>query len=237
MAVAQNRPLPLADSTTDGAPGRRGKYGEEYVAPIVNRDMFAGDEGSYFVAITPTPGTGIITHAAPTTFDETKPFLLVYNGSAQRLYPTFLNLHETVAGVGGARLQITLAVDSGNRYSSAGTALTINNVNMDSVIGSGGVSAYIGAVLASAASASRRVLGNYVYRGTIDIIEDDYFMSFGSPDTFSGAAGGRAATVAEVSRQAPPIVVGPGQTLLFHEWRASQSTGPTFEAVLGFVLR
>lgn len=236
MGLFRDRPLPSQDNAQDSAQGRNGRYGERYVLPVSNNQMFAGDEGSYFMAITPTPGTGIIGHAAPTTFDETKPYLLVYNGSASRLYPQFLRLHETVASVGGARLQLTVVVDTGNRYSSAGTALTINNVNMDSVQSGASVAAYAGAVVATAASASRRVLDHVVYRGTIDIIEDVYNLAFGAPDGMASGSS-RVATVQDTARVTAPVVVGPGQSLLIHQWAASQSTGPTFQVGLGFILR
>lgn len=235
MAVAKDRPSPFADSTTDGAPGRRGKYGEAYTDPLTSNQLFAGDEGSYFMAITPTPGTGIIGHAAPTTFDETKPYLLLYNSGQNRIYPQFIRFHETVVSTAATRSQFTVVVDGTNRYSSAGTALTINNVNMDSTRTSGAV-AYAGAVVASAASTVRRVLDHIVFRGTIDVVEDVYTIAFGASDGMSGASS-RAATVQDAGRVTAPVVIGPGQSLLIHQWAGSQSTGPTLQVAFGFIER
>lgn len=188
----------------------------------------------FHVAITPTPGTGIIGHAAPTTFDETKPFITLYNPSlTKRIYPVFLQLHNTVVSVGGARVQLTVCTDRGNRRSSGGTALLVNNTNSGSQAASQ-AQAYIGAVTAAAATANRRILGNHVFRGTIDVIEDIFELSFGGlgGGTMTGS---RAATVTESTRTAPPICLGPGDTLLIHQWAASQSTGPTMQAIFGFV--
>lgn len=238
MGIFQNRPPSQADGNpNDAASGRNSRYGDRYVAPVSNNQLFAGDEGSYFMAITPTPGTGVIGHAAPTTFDETKPYLLLYNGGQNRIYPQFLRLHDTVVSVGGARVQFTVVVDPSttSRYSSGGTALTINNINGASAVTSG-ATAYVGAVTATAASSQRRILDHVVFRGTIDVVEDVYTIAFGAPDGMANGSS-RAATVQDAGRVCGPVVVGPGQTLLIHQWAGAQSTGPTFQVALGFIER
>lgn len=232
MATFRDRPSPNVDSTTSGGGVRSGRYGETYTAAISGKETFLGDEGSYFLATTPTPGTGIIGHPAPTTFDETKPYLLCYNGGTNRLYPQFLRFHSTVVSTAAVRVQFTICVDQGNRYSSAGTALTKNNTNMDSILTSA-ATINVGAVVAIAATASRRILDHVVFRGTIDVVEDVYEIIFGSSDG-SGMGGSRVATVADLSRGTGPVVVGPGQSLLVHQWSASQSTGPTLEVTFGY---
>lgn len=236
MAVFRDRPIPTPDNFSAGPPSRAGRYSDAYVMPITSKEWVSADEGSYFMAISPTPGTGLLGHAAPTTFDETKPYLYVYNGSQSRLYPQFLGLHDSAASTGGARVQFTVALDTGNRYSSGGTALTINNTNMDSAVNSSGVAAYAGAVVATAATATRRVVDHIIFRGTIDIVEDIYTIVWGTPDG-AGQAGSRAATVEDLARVGPPLVVGPGQSLLVHQWAGAQSAGPTFQVRFGFVLR
>lgn len=229
-------PLGSYNNQNGGAPGRASAYGDAYALSISSKEWVAADEGSYFVARTPTPGTGIIGHAAPTTFDETKPYVLLYNASTtKRIYPQFLRLHDSVASIGGARTQFTVAVDTGNRYASGGTALTIVNPNMDSNNATG-ASAFCGAVIASAASGTRRVVDHVVFRGTIDIIEDVYELVFAASDG-SGMGGSRAATVQDMARLAPPVCIGPGQSFLVHQWAASQSTGPTFQVTLGYIER
>ena len=237
MSVALARPTSNSDSAQAQSPNRADNYLGAIVSPITGKEMFLTAEGSYFTACSPTPGTGIIGHAAPTTFDEGKPYFLVYNGSALNLYPQFLQLNETVASVGGARVQLTQTIDTGNRYSSAGTAMTVNNTNMTSSNSGSLISCYQGAVLATAASGNRRLLGNTVFRGgVIDIIQDFYQLIWGAPDGVS-STGSRVATVAEFTRVCPPVCVGPGQSLMLTQWVGSQSTGPTWEALFGFVLR
>lgn len=237
MSVATARPTVTPDSSAVQNPTRADGYLGAFVSPLTSKELFLAAEGSYFTACSPTPGTGVIGHAAPTTFDEAKPYFLCYNGSSLNLYPQFLHLYETVASIGGTRVQLTQTIDNGNRYSSAGTAMTVNNTNMYSSNSGALVACYQGAVVATAASGTRRLLGNTVFRGgVIDIIQDFYQLVWGAPDGTS-SVGSRVATVGEFSRVCPPVCVGPGQSLLLTQWVASQSTGPTWEALFGFVLR
>lgn len=237
--MAINTVLPssgISELSPSTVPGRTDGYLESFVVSPTNKEFFSATEGSHYIAITPTPGTGIIGHAAPTTFDETKPYLLLYNGHPSRyLYPQFLHLHSTVASIGGARVQFTIATDVGVRRTSAGTALTVSRTNTNTVA-DGTTVGYIGAIVASAATASREIKANVVFRGTIDIIEDDYQIVWGAPDGVGGSSS-RVATVAEVSRVVPPLAIGPGYSLLIHQWAAAQSTGPTFEAYFSYILR
>lgn len=234
--IAQALSTRRADNATSGAADRAGAYGEQYVIPVTNKEFAFADEGSYFLGITPTPGTGIIGHAAPTTFDETKPYLTIYNSSAlKRIYLQFIRFNVTAVSVAAVRVQYTLALDDGIRRSSAGTQLTVNNVNGDSDAAFDG-NAFVGAVVAAAATPARRILGHHVIRGTIDVVEDLYTLSFGAPDG-TGPGSSRVATVQEVSRVCVPVIIGPGQTFLLHQWSASQTTGPTMEVQVGMVQR
>lgn len=238
MAIQQNLPTRNNDSNTAAAPSRADAYLGAMVTPLNGGNLGAAIEGSYFVGITPTSGTGIIGHAAPTTFDETKPYLLLYNSSTTKyIYPQYITFNETVASVGGTVMRFVPVVDTGNRYSSAGTALTVNNTNGASSVATVATSAFVGAVVASAATGARRNYGDVVFRGTtIDIIGDNYTIVFGAPTT-NGGATSKVATLVDSSRVAPPIAVGPGQSFLLHQWAASQSTGPTFQVQMGWIER
>lgn len=231
--------LPSAVQPEGGATSQGNRvngYLEQIVMAPSNKEFFSVAEGSHYVAITPTPGTGIIGHAAPTTFDEAKPYIVVYNGHPSKvLYPQFLHLHDTVVSVGGSRVQFTITTDAGNRRSSAGTAMTISNCNT-AVTGETSTIAHIGAVVGTAATSARRILANVVFRGTIDVVEDDYQIVWGAGDGV-GNSSERVATVAEVSRVVPPMAIGPGYSLCLTQWAGSQSTGPTFEAYFTFILR
>lgn len=233
MAIARDLPGTNADGA--GTPSRAGIDLSAYVLPLTGKELFTADEGSYFTAVSATPGTGIIGHAAPTTFDETKPYLTLYNSGSKRIYPQFLRLYETVASVGGARMQFTICTDAGNRRASAGTAMTVSKARLGATASSS-ATVFQGAVVASAATGSRVIHDHVVFRGTIDIIEDCYEIVFGGAGEGNTTAS-RVATVIDASRTAAPVVVEPGNTLLIHQWAGSQSTGPTFIATLGFIER
>lgn len=236
MAYQAVLPTKNADGSAIVTPSRTGSYNEAYTLPLSNKELWSADEGSYFTAITPTPGTGIIGHAAPTTFDEAKPYLVAYNGHPSKtLYPQFLRLHETVASTGAARVQFTITTDVGNRRSSAGTQLTVASVNT-AVTNESSTIAYVGAVVGTAATSARRIIGNVVFRGTIDIVEDMYQIVWGAPDGV-GNTSSRVTTVAEFSRVMPPLAIGPGSSLCVTQWAGSQSVGPTYEVTFAYILR
>lgn len=238
MAIARSLPTRNSDASTATNPSRAGSYLEAYALSLTSKEYGFADEGSYFVGITPTSGTGVIGHAAPTTFDQTKPYLLLYNSSTTKsIYPQFVMFNETVASVGGTVMRFVPVIDNTNRYSSAGTALTVNNANGASSTATVATTAICGAVVASAATAAARNYGDIVFRGTtIDIIGDHYTIVFGAPSS-NGGASSKVATLIDSSRVAPPLVVGPGQSFLLHQWAASQSTGPTFQVLMGWVER
>lgn len=238
MAINSALPTYNPDGTAVTLPTRTGAYLEAYIASVTNKEFFAADEGSYFIGISPTSGTGVIGHAAPTTFDETKPYALLYNSSTtKRLYPQFLQLNTTVASVGQNVVQFTICIDNGNRYSSAGTALTVNNANGASNVATNATTAQIGAVIATAATVARRNYGDVVFRGTTTaVIGDHYTLVWGAPGS-NGGGTSKVATLIDSSRVVAPIVVGPGQSLLIHQWGASQSTGPTFQVIFGWIER
>ena len=236
MGIFRNKPnVGSFDQPGDASPGRNSNYGDRFVQPVGSSRNNLCDEGSYYSFITPTPGTGIVAGVV-TTFVETTPFLVIYNGSPnQRLTMDFIRLTTTVAPVGGTAPWHTYTIDDGNRYSSGGTALTINNTNMDSALTSG-VTAYTGAITASAASASRRVTSHLFWRhALIGIIGDGYETHFGHEGPATNNT--QATTLMNVVKNVPPLVLGPGDSFVAVQWGASQSTAPTYAVEGGFWLR
>ena len=237
MSIARALPTSNADGSAGTSPTRTGRYGEAYNTSISNKELFAADEGSHFVAINPTAGTGILGHAAPTTFDETKANLLIYNPGPNRVYLQSIKLVDTAVSVGGTRIQTNFSLDYGNLFTSGGTALVKNNVNADSGNGSQAILT-AGAVVVGAATANRRLLGNHVLRGAnIDVVWDVFEFVFGAVGgSSSGAAQGT--TVAQfITTHLHPIVIGAGQMFKMVIWAASMSTGPTFEYLVNYIER
>lgn len=236
MPFARSLPTLNSDGSGTAYPSRTGSYGEAYVSPVTGKELFSADEGSYFMALTPTPGTGIIGTINIAAITAISPTMVVYNGSAtKRCYPQFLNLHETVVSTTGARVQFTFYLDSTNRYTSGGTLLT-NGSTLSGGSDTSGVIAHVGAIVAPAATAAQILLDHVVFRGTIDVVEDQYEFNFGS---LGGglASGPQATTVQHFSATMPPVCILPGHSLIMHQWVASQANAPTYEYRLGFISR
>lgn len=205
------------------------------VSDINSRDTVMADLGAYYTALTPTPGTGIIGHAAPTTFDQTKAYVLVYNSGTANIYPMYLRLHTTVVSAGDSTGPIfwTQVLDTGNRFSSGGTSLTPNNTNFGSSNKSGAIIT-VGAVVCSANTAASRTIAHKTFRpGTVDVVHDQFIFLWGAP-TMGTPQLLPTTTASTYAESFAPVVIPPGASFLIHEWAASQSTGPTLEVEFGY---
>ena len=206
-----------------------------------SRDIGLADQGNLYTAITPTPGTGIVSGAAVTTFNELAPYLCLVNTGNLNIYPLYMRLHTTVVGVGNTVAAWTLTLDPTNRYSSGGTALTINNTNMNSANKSG-AEIYVGAVTATAASGTRRIIGHQTTQFALEIVHDTIFFNFGGADQTDPAylidnASGSATDLSHKTITFAPFVVGPGHSFVAVRWGASQSTGVTYEVEFTWIER
>lgn len=203
------------------------------------RDTELADLGNYFVAITPTPGTGIISGGSVQAFTETTPLLVVYNGNATdvKIYPAYLRLRITVVGVtASAQTYLTNTLDTGNRLSSAGTTLTKANLNMASSITSGAVCTF-GAVVATAASGNRRVVSHSVVRSlTIGVIHDTISLNWGhSAQSLTSTLINNTTSHSDTVINVAPVVIGSGQSMVLVHWANSQTTGTTYEVEFAYV--
>lgn len=194
------------------------------------RDAAAADAGVYFVAVTPTPGTGIVS-GNPTTLVATTPMLVLYNGGSLTVYLAYLRLLSTVVGGGAATKNFTHQVDTGNRYASGGTALTIKNVNATNT-GTSSVQAYTGAITAGAASGSVRNLQSDFFRvAAADVVGDIYEWTFGGASIPSS----QITTATHFVHAAPPVVLAPSASYILNVWSGTFTQGITFIVELGFI--
>ncbi len=198
---------------------------------ITGRDTPIADSANYYMAVTPTPGTGIVT-GNPTTLVSTTPALVVFNGGLLNVYLLWLRISSTVVGGGAATKNFTHSVDQGNRFSSGGTALTINNTNMLANAKSS-VQATWGAITATTATANERKLGNDWFRVALaDVVGDVYEFQYGAPS--GNAVGSSPATVANFVHSAPPVVLQPQSSYILNIWSGTFSAGITMEVQLAF---
>lgn len=201
------------------------------VVPLTGRDTELASLGSYFVASTPTPGTGVIS-GTPTSLVATTPYLVLYNGGSVDVHLHYLRLMETVAGsVDAVTRQFTHFIDQGNRYASGGTGLTIKNTNALSNAASNAV-ATVGVVTATAASGNQRQIGNDWFRVAVtDKVGDVLEWDFGGRASSTGST---PSSVCHFVHQMPPIVLPPNTSYVLNVWSGTFTTGITFEVSMGF---
>jgi len=231
-----------ADSVDTDVATRLWSRGEQTVISLVRKQHGLAEEGSYFTA---SNLQSAITGPAGTAFSATAAMLTIYNSSTVtapvRIMLDYLNLLA-----GGTAMSNTtsntgtfwsLVIDSVNRYTSGGTALTPKNVNMESNNSSVAVVNF-GALTTTAAAAARSLVGQRLFRVPVSATAlslanyDTWNINFGgvenTPPIFAPASATVQANINNALYTAPPAVIGPGQTLLLHLWlvaNAGQTAG------------
>lgn len=239
--IKTNRGRPGANTEGVESYLRAGRYGELSVQPM---DWTAlAEEGSFFTARNPTIDTVIVGHAAPTDLTvDTKPLLYVQNtrtaAEGENLILKYLMLTVFEPGTAGTVTGYKDEIEGGatDRLASAGTDLTIQNVNMASTR-TASARIKFGAPVAAAAGSTRRILGQGYLRTVIDVVGDKILFVYGEPimPLSSMIVGGTAVGHTIVPR--PPVILGPSDQYLLHFARASQSAAVDYVVEMGFVQR
>lgn len=218
------------------------RYGAQLLQPMHGGKRAIAEQGNYFVATNPTPGTGIALTTSITTFAETAGAVgvsvylrnteTITGNSSKRIYPDYLMLRLiTQAPTTASVWYATGVLDySAVRYTSGGSAITPVNVNGDSSLASI-ASMYFGA-LTTAIPATRRLLFNLLLRAQVPIIMDQYTIVFG------GIEGGdslvTAGSVQNLVLNAPPLVIGPSQNLCITLWGTGSAAASQWEFEMGW---
>lgn len=111
----RGKPTAGVDGSTAGIYQRGGRYGEAQVLSIIPTKHVLADEGSYFTAQNPTPGTGVALNAAVTAFSDTNGFIVIKNNAlagGQRLYLDSLRLILTAATTAVVSIDFLVKVDT-----------------------------------------------------------------------------------------------------------------------------
>lgn len=201
------------------------------------RDTAIADSGAFYVGVTPTPGTGVISSASVQAFTETTPYLVLYNGGNLVIYPAHMRLHTTVVGATNSAAQNwTNTIDIGNRLTSGGTALTLSNTNMNSANKSGAIIT-VGAITATAATSSRRIVGHQAVKFVnIETVHDCLQFNWGGSQQVDPASLiNNTSTLSHTTVNFAPIAIGPGQSMVLVRWGASYTTGVTYEVEFGYI--
>lgn len=223
---------------TEGTPGalRGGRRGELMVEGLTGGKTHAlSNEGSYFSITNGTVGTGVAGIAASDGFDDLETYIFLRNtepnSTGKRFFLDYLLLRPTAAGTNGTNFSFAMKMDRGaTRLASGGTAFTPINMNMDSAAASI-VSANVGAGVTTAATTDARLVTSGLIRSSIKVIGDTYLFTFGQTAHTSGQ---QAATITNFVIPCPPVVVGPGQMFLFHEFAASQTVAASYTFQMGW---
>lgn len=192
------------------------------------------DNGWYFCAMSQTPGTAYnLSAAAQSSFLATQALWTLKNTSATatgtRIYPQLAKIVYATGGTAGTRVEVAVALDDVTRYSSGGTAVSIKNVNMDTTTAPLTVATVnAGDITAAAAGANVRYVARSTLSTAIPGAGETFTIDFGFP--FSQPITAKGASL-------PPVVIGPGQSMVIHEWSPSQSATPTGELLLCWVER
>ena len=236
MAIARNRPGWSGDNSAGGAPSRSSQYSDAYLLALGGSKNYGfADEGSYFSVLNTTPGTGIAGHAAPSSADPTKPILWLFNGGNLRVSLDLVAVRMTAIGAGASTTDFSVFVDTGATRVSGGTAMTPRNVNSDSTNESA-VTAYIGPTVL--VNASARHIAHRRVRSVVPVVEDQYVFSFGYGGYGLPAGVATSGTnIAAIHVSFPAVSIGPGDSLIFVEWGASQSGAHSFDFEVGYVER
>lgn len=230
-----SRGLPSANSDIPGfgVGNRGGRYGEQYVKSDGSAPFYA-DEGTYWAAANAV-GTPTAASAA-TALVATTPYIVIFNNnsvvSGTRIYLDFIKLVCTTAGASGTAVAFVAQTDTGNRFTSGGTPYTPVNVNRDAPASlSTGAVINVGAVTATAATASRNVAQDETLRSTIIIVNDKFLFDFAGRG--ASMASSQAATLSNFYVPCPPVVIGPQQSFLLNLWMPSGSAS-TFATSIAY---
>jgi len=252
-----SRALPQGDidGARDGDVMRFSRYDEPSVIPMVRKQHALADEGTYFVT---NNAQSAITGPAGSSFSHTAALLCLFNSDtvgnalAKRIYLDYLRIENGGTAMSAQTTAtasfFAITIDGTNRYSSGATALTNSIVNPNSDSGNKSIAnAYFGAVTASTqSSAVRTVVGNRVFRIPVSTTAytlanfDTFHFNFGGVENQSslvpGSSGTLSANVNSVFHNVPPIVIGPGQSMLLHLWVTvtGSVTAGTFFPELGW---
>ena len=231
MTVSRALPAPrLTDGSIQPDLSRRSGYGEEYVLPF--GPQIAADEGSYHVLRNTTPGTGIAGAAAPTTMDNTKPFILLRAGAQLRAYLDFIKLVVTAAGTAGTLNYATHILDDGAGYTSGGEDLVQVNPSGDGGNISGLLIFKAGAVVATAGG-SQRIIAHQRARTVIPVVGDVLLFTFGRSEPALSGMALEGTTELERVIHCPPVILAPSNWYKLVLWRAGQTAAASYEVEVG----
>lgn len=238
------RQLPTAWPDNDAGLARLSRYGDMSTVGIVRKQHGLADEGSYFVANTGNPATGVATAAAPTSFSDTAPMLTLYNQdsvgnqNAKRMHLDFVRLTVTAAGTAGVSFRAGLKVGTGSAYASGGTLLTPASPNMD--VAARASIAHIGILPTAVAMTAPRTIVGDVYAiptlGAVWPVGASVLFNFGGVEVANANSifASTTATMLTNTVAMPPVIIGPNQSAVLLHLLTLQSAASSWSVEMGW---
>lgn len=246
LNIARGLPGATSDtSTATMSPIRAGRYKEQYGLSLVPTTHLLADEGTYFVATNPTPGTAL-ANAVSASFSDTVPFAYLQNRDSvtnvnyKRIYLHYVKVIVTVAAASGTGVQMAMKLDTTARSIGTNnmTSLTPVSPNSDVTPSSIALVDFQNSASASAlgaSSAAARVVAR-ASTGGLTIIGDEIVWMFG--DNVGPSNGLTAVQATDPGRKVsgcPPVIIGPGDCLTLYLWFPNNSTtGLSYELECGW---
>jgi len=207
--------------------------GDVMVQPIGKARCSLADEGSYFVAVNPTPGTGVASLAAADGYLATQALCTIFNTHATNsIVIDYIKLQTTVPGTNGTDLRWDCHLDGIDRWTSGGSAITEKNVKVGGAASSATI--YFGAIVAPAASTDVLRLGGGELRSVITVAGDQFIFDFGGEPAQGSGAPQNGTLAAVIRTQVAPAVLQPGDSLVLTLNAASQSVAQSYEFEIGY---
>lgn len=248
--VSRDLPQADVDGGREGEPVRIGRYDEQYNLSLVPTKHLLADEGSYYIATTPTPGTGIAMTIS-TGFVDTVAMFAIKNTcnpsgplGCKRIYLDYLRLIllGTAPTAVVSRHFAFKRSPADREPTTAANKTIMTAVNMANAAGRGSIARPLSysaaaAMTVPASAPSDPVVGRCALPTGLGVSGDEYVVKFGGEDMSHkvGLTAVRATDPARIITHAPPIIIEPGEWLVIHEWCLTEATnGPTFEHELAW---
>jgi hypothetical protein len=200
-------------------------------------EQILADEGYYFVATNPTPGTPIAFAVNAAVSETAGYFLSVQNtqpANGRRIYLDYLRLICGVAPASATAGDMFVKLDSAG-FTSGGSAITPVSPNYDSAATS--IATVNAGALTTAARVAARLVARARLRTVIPVIGDEWVFSFANPE-LSASTVQNGTNPQRMPIGLPPVIIAPQAFALIQLWFVGNVTTPgSFEFELGMVER
>lgn len=204
---------------------------------IVTPQQAAADEGFYFTAVNPTPGTGLATIAALASLVDTSPFVAIHAPvGGKSIILDYVRFTMTAIGTAAAGARAAVKLDTGGKAEPTGSTLG-SPVNTKAIATAQAATAHVFAgPLVAAAAVTPKLVGHCQFRPVAPVVGDSYIIRFldSSEQPLSNLAVAGTA-IDDLCYDAPPVTIAPGCCAQIHLWFPSQTAASAVEVELGWI--